>query len=130
MSHPNLKIAIVEDDDSVRSALGRALETSGLDADQFASAEEFLRMPTGTFDCAVLDIHLGGMSGFELQHRLRHSGPPLPVIFITSYDEPNLRERALELGGADFLRKPFSTGALLDAIAVATNLKRGDEAIS
>ncbi len=115
-----LNIAVVEDDESLRSALGRALATSGLESSQFASAEDFLRVPAGTFDCAVLDIHLGGMSGLELHQRLKQSGVGLPVIFITSYDEPDLCARALEMGCADFLRKPFATRVLLDAITVAT----------
>jgi FixJ family two-component response regulator len=109
-------IVVVEDDASMRQALERILQAGGFTAVSFASAEEALEADAAA-DCLVLDIHLPGMSGFELYRRLALAGKELPAIFITARDEPAVREEAEKLGGAgSYLPKPFSGRDLLDAI--------------
>jgi FixJ family two-component response regulator len=111
------RVAIVDDDPSVRKALGRLLTAASFEVDCFPSAQDFLatgleRAPV----CLILDIHLGGMSGFELQEHLAASGAGVPAIFITAHDDAATRERARQLGAAGYLRKPFDQHALFKAI--------------
>jgi len=116
MSHT--LVSIVDDDLSVRRALRRLVESAGYTVETFASAREFLdSAPSHQTACLVLDVHLGGMSGFELRERLSARGVALPIIFITAYDDTSTRERARQPGVIAYLRKPFDGGALLDAIA-------------
>ncbi len=113
-------MAVVEDDTSFRRALSRSLVLRGFRSEVFASAEEFLQHPASrNADCVVLDIHLGGMSGFELQGELARRPSSPPIIFITAFDEPATRERALEVGAAGYLQKPFDEESLLQAISRA-----------
>jgi FixJ family two-component response regulator len=115
------RISVIDDDESVRLAIGRLLKSIGLHAELFASAEEFLRsgrLP-GT-ECLILDVRMPGMSGVELQEQLIASDTRVPIIFISAHGDEAARARALERGAVEFLRKPFSDEALLDAIARAT----------
>ena len=113
-----LVIGVVEDDSSFRRALGRLVTGAGFRVATFASAEEFLASGSaGTTACLVLDVHLGGMNGFELQQRLSAADNPIPTIFITAHDDPVTRERARS--GVAYLRKPFRREALIDAIQQA-----------
>ena len=113
-------MAVVEDDPSFRRALSRSLVLRGFRSEVFASAEEFLQHPGAlNADCLVLDIHLGGMSGFELRGELAKRPSSPPIIFITAFDEPATRERALEAGAAGYLQKPFDEDSLLQAIGRA-----------
>jgi FixJ family two-component response regulator len=113
-----LVIGVVEDDTSFRRALQRLLSGAGFTVATFASAEDFLASESAASTaCLVLDAHLGGMSGFELQHRLVAAEIRIPTIFITAHDDPITRERARS--GAAYLRKPFRMGELLDAIQQA-----------
>jgi len=110
-------IAIVEDDASFRRALERLLLASGFDAHTFASAEEFLGSPAPeSHACLILDINLPGMSGFELVDHLSTSAPPPLVIFITAEVEDSLRERASLIPNSVYLRKPFVSAVLLEAL--------------
>jgi len=113
-----LTIAVVEDDPSFLRALGRLLGAAGFGVASFASAEEFLASDSAVaMACLVLDVHLGGMSGFDLQQRLAAAGSPIPTIFITAHDDAITRERAR--AGVAYLRKPFREDALLGAIREA-----------
>jgi FixJ family two-component response regulator len=108
-------IGVVEDDPSFLRALRRLLSAAGFSVATFASAEEFLASEAaGATACLVLDVHLGGMSGFDLQQRLATAGTPIPTIFITAHDDPVTRERARS--GVAYLRKPFREDALIGAI--------------
>jgi FixJ family two-component response regulator len=110
-----LVIGVVEDDASFLRALGRLLSGAGFTVAAFASAEEFLASDSAaTTSCLVLDIHLGGMSGFDLQQHLGAVGIQIPTIFMTGHDDPATRKRAGS--GAAYLRKPFRERALLGAI--------------
>jgi len=101
-----------------RRALRRLLSAAGFRVATFASAEEFMASESaGATSCLVLDVHLGGMSGFDLQQRLATAGAQIPTIFITAHDDPVTRERARS--GAAYLRKPFREDALIGAIREA-----------
>jgi len=115
-SQPESWVGIVEDDPSLRAALARALRGNGIRAETFASAEEFLRrFVSDEPDCIVLDIHLGGMSGLELQALLGSLRADPAIIFITGHDDL-LSQRAQYHGASGYLRKPFDTNALIDLI--------------
>jgi len=110
-------VAIVEDDGASRKSLERLLRASGYETTAFASAEEFLE--SAIVDRAiglVLDIHLGGMSGIELGRRLSAAKSPLPIVFVTAYDDEAARRAALAAGCVDYLRKPFDANRLTEAL--------------
>jgi FixJ family two-component response regulator len=110
-------IAIVDDDASVRRALQRLVETAGYTVQTFASAREFLDwLPQGQAACLVLDVHMDGMSGFDLQQRLA-----VPVIFITAHDDALTVERIKRSRAAGHLRKPIDGQAVLNAIRTAVD---------
>jgi FixJ family two-component response regulator len=113
-------MAVVDDEEPIRKALQRLLRAAGLEADTFASGREFLlslsqRRP----DCVILDLHLPGLSGLEIQQQLSLEKPNVPCIIITGKDEPGLRERALAAGAAAYLRKPLDEKVLFEAISSA-----------
>jgi FixJ family two-component response regulator len=119
-------ITIVDDDPSVRRALHRLVQSGGYTVQTFASAREFLDwLPRGRTACLVLDIHLDGMSGFDLQERLAADGVGVPVIFITGRDDAPTRRRIEQSGAAGHLWKPLDERALLDAIRRAIGLDQG-----
>jgi FixJ family two-component response regulator len=115
-------ISIVDDDVSVCRALRRLVRSAGYTVETFASAREFLdSSPSGRTACLVLDIHLDGMSGFELSEQLAEDRTAIPIIFITAHDDAPTRERVRRAGVAAYLPKPFDEQALLHAIAGAVN---------
>jgi FixJ family two-component response regulator len=119
-------ISVVDDDLSVCRALRRLIQSAGYRVETFASAGEFLdASPEGRTACLVLDIHLGGMSGFELQEQLAATRAAIPIIFITAYDDASIRERITRSGVTAYLRKPFDEGVLLDAIRTAVGQADG-----
>ena len=115
------RVAVVDDDESVRKALQRLLRASGLEVDIFASAQDFLAsLPHATPpDCLVLDLQMPGTSGLDLQRQLVRAGPQLPVVVITGHDEPGMQARCLAAGASAYLRKPLEAGTLLCAIKAA-----------
>jgi FixJ family two-component response regulator len=120
-------ISVVDDDLSVCRALRRLIESAGYAVETFASAQEFLgSCPGGRTACLVLDIHLGEMSGFELQEQLVAEQAAIPIIFITAYDDASIRERIARSGATAYLRKPFDERVLLDAIRAAVGQVDGD----
>ena len=117
MSVSKCTIAIVEDDASYRRAMERLLRASGFEAYTFASAEEFLSSAVPeSHACLILDIHLPGMSGFELLDHLIAMATPRPAIFITARDQDSQRERASRIPHSVFLHKPFVGTVLLEAV--------------
>jgi FixJ family two-component response regulator len=113
-------ISIVEDDDSVRESLQRLMRSVGFAVTVFASAEEFLDSDRLRYtDCLILDVRLPGMDGLELQRHVAASHSEIPIIFITSHEDDELRARALNAGAVDYFLKPFDDEDLLDAIDVA-----------
>ena len=104
----------------MRKSIERVLHAKGYATEAFASAEAFLnRDVSKRVNSLILDIHLTGMSGIELQRQLLASGSTLPVIFITAYDEPATRTEALAVGCIGYLRKPFEAGELAEALGRA-----------
>ena len=113
-------IAIVDDDESIRSALQGLMKAVGFPALAFASAEEFLTSgEQHRAACLIVDIRLPGISGLELQSRLNANNNKIPIIFITAHGEEKLRLQALRAGAVEFLTKPLDDEALLDNVRAA-----------
>jgi FixJ family two-component response regulator len=114
-------VVVVDDDDSVSRAIKRLLRSIGITAETFASGNAFLEvlssMPSYHPDCVILDVQMPGLNGFEVQRRLMDSG--LPIIFITAYDDMNVREQALAAGAAGYLRKPFNDELFVKTVRAA-----------
>lgn len=110
-------IVVVDDDSDMNNALKRLLQAAGYEVDTFPSAEAMLEAnEPGGNSCLVLDIHLPGMTGFELWQQLKSKDVSMPVIFITAYDDPAFYEQATAAGAIACLTKPFSGQQLLTAI--------------
>lgn len=123
-----INIAIVDDDASLCNAMDRLLRAAGFQPFTYLSAEAFLRDESRMgLSCILLDIQLGGMSGFELQSQLTVAGSTIPIIFITAHDDPETRERARQTQCVAYLRKNDPGEAVLDAIrkAVRVNTSEG-----
>jgi FixJ family two-component response regulator len=114
------KVAVVDDDQSVRESLPDLLREFGFDPQAFSSSEDFLKLePIGGFGCLILDIGMPGMSGFELQKELKTRGDHIPIIFITGRRDEEIRRQGLDAGAVEFLYKPFSDTTLLGALNLA-----------
>jgi FixJ family two-component response regulator len=113
-------IVIVDDDDSIRSAVEGLLKAVGLPALAFASAEEFLKSGQQHHaTCLIADIRMPGMSGLELQTHLNAERCRIPTIFITAHGDEKMRLQALRAGAVEFLSKPFDDEALLESVRAA-----------
>src|SRR6202030_4211557 len=113
-------VAIVDDDDSMRSALQGLLKAAGLPAQAFGSAEEFLNSgQQHKAACLIADIRMPGMSGLELQAKLNAERCKIPIIFITAHGDAKMRMQALRAGAVEFLAKPFDDEVLLDSVRAA-----------
>jgi len=120
-----LLIAVVDDEESIRRALTRLLRSAGLVAEAYASGTKFIesllvRRP----DCIVLDIHMLGMNGFEVQTILVETHMSIPVVVITGHDSAQTRDQALAFHPAAYLLKPINDQTLLDAIWSAVGTTR------
>lgn len=110
-------VAVVEDDVSLLKSLERLLNTLGFSTKTYTSAEAYLGDVTGVEPgCLVTDIKLTGISGIELKRRLSASGSRVPVVFMTSFDDENLKKEALAAGCIAYLQKPFAASTLVEAI--------------
>jgi FixJ family two-component response regulator len=119
MGKPPL-VSVVDDDESVRESLPDLLRQFGFVAEAFPSAEAFLASDVvGATSCLLLDITMPGMSGPELQQELIRRRHEIPIVFITAHGSGSLRPRLLANGAVECLSKPFSEGALLDALNTA-----------
>ena len=116
----NKLVAIVDDDDSLRTAVQDLLEAVGLAAQGFASAEEFLNSgQQNQTACLIADIQMPGMSGLELQAHLNAERCRVPIIFITAHGDEKMRLQARREGAVEFLSKPFDNEVLLDSVRAA-----------
>lgn len=124
MTVKGLVISIIDDNASIRMALKRLIESTGLPAQDFASAEEFLvSCRSQDSACLILDLQLPGMSGLELQSQLHVSNPGVPIVFISASFDEQARARALRTGAIEFLQKPFSAEALFEAIKTSLSIR-------
>src|SRR5262245_17740195 len=101
-------VAIVDDDDLFRRSVERLVRSAGFNVETFGSAEEFLEH--GSLDrtaCAILDMKLPGMNGFDLQRRLSTRPRPIAIVFVSAHDDAVTRANTLRAGAIAFLQKPF-----------------------
>ncbi|HWT97647.1 MAG TPA: response regulator [Terriglobales bacterium] len=107
-------IAVIDDDESVRFAVENLVSSVGHEVRTFASAESFLASEAAKrTSCLISDVQMPGMQGLELQELLRAKGRNLPIIFITAFPDPVVRQRALSAGAVGFLGKPFEPDELI-----------------
>jgi FixJ family two-component response regulator len=110
-------VIVVEDDADMSRAVESVLNAAGFDTAMFPSAEALLEAQVSAdMACLVLDVHLPGMTGFELYDRLTATHPPCPVIFMTAYDEPTARARSVEARAVACLIKPFAGKRLIECV--------------
>jgi FixJ family two-component response regulator len=113
-------ISVIDDDESMLSAIVALVRCDGYDAHGFSSADEFLRSgKLASSACIITDVHMPGMSGIELKQHLAARECRVPVIMITALRDPGLEATALTSGAASFLRKPFDAGTLIGCIKSA-----------
>jgi FixJ family two-component response regulator len=119
-------IAVVDDEESVRLALGRLLRASSYEVAIFGSGREFLQsLQARRPSCVVLDYQMPGMTGRDVQRALFVAKEHLPVIIVTAHDHPALREKCLADGAAAYFAKPLRREQLVAAIDVAIGRNRG-----
>jgi FixJ family two-component response regulator len=118
-------VFIVDDDASVRDALGNLMRSVGLNAQLFASAQEFLKIPQPDSPaCLILDVRMPGLGGLDCQRQLADAGCHVPIIFMTGHGDIPMSVRAMKAGAVDFLTKPFRDQDLLDAVGQAIDRDR------
>jgi len=121
---PQPIVFIVDDDESMRKALGNLIRSVGLRAEVFGSAAEFLAIQLPEAPCClILDVRLPGLSGLDFQAKLASSRIEIPIIFISAHGDIPMTVRAMKAGAVEFLPKPFRDQELLDAVQLA--LDRG-----
>ncbi len=119
-----VSVAVVDDEAPVRTALGRLLRLADYKVSAFASGEEFLAsLATEQPACVLLDVHMPGLTGFDVIERMRSARIDIPVVFITASDALDIDQKAAQ-SGARLLRKPFSNDVLLAAVEAALGLSR------
>ena len=120
-----MKVAVIDDDKSVRSSLTRLIKTAGIEVVSFSSAHEFLDDPClNQIDCAVTDVRMPGVDGFALQKTLAQTQPHLSLVFITGQGDIPMGVKAMKEGAVDFLEKPVGRKALLEAVSRAAERSR------
>lgn len=125
MREPNAIVLVVDDDVSVREALGSLIRSAGLRVETFASAQEFLARPRADApSCLVLDVRLPGLSGLDLQKRMAEANLEIPIVFITGHGDVPTSVQAMKAGALEFLMKPFADHDLLEAIQQAIKRDR------
>jgi FixJ family two-component response regulator len=116
-------LAIVDDDESIRAAIGSLFRSMGFRTELFGGGADFLASPNlRRFSCLILDLHMPGMDGLELQRQLAAASHPIPIIFVTAFGDETAREHALRGGAASFLSKPFSEETLLGVVQSAIEI--------
>jgi FixJ family two-component response regulator len=116
-----LSVFVVDDDDAVRDSLKTLLELQSFSVKTFETCQDFLSASSGDGACLVLDIHLPGMSGFDLMDAMKRMNRDLPTILITARCDNTIRERARTLGAVALLEKPIDFSALMAAIDRCVN---------
>jgi two-component system, sensor histidine kinase len=119
MNYTDAPVCVVDDDESVRDAVGNLIRCAGFRAKTFTSAREFLDSPRVDASCLVLDVELPGLSGLDLQEELARADSQIPIIFLTGRGDIPMTVRAIKAGAFEFLTKPFNDEDLLQAIQKA-----------
>jgi FixJ family two-component response regulator len=117
-------VSVVDDDVSVRESLPDLLGQFGLEAEAFASANEFLE--SGRLEqtqCLILDVAMPGMTGLELQLELKRRSHCIPIVFISAHVDETVHRQMIEQGASAYLPKPFGDTALIDAVMAALSSK-------
>ena len=114
--HPHQTVFIVDDDPAICEGLCNLLESVGLNAQRFGSAEEFIEQWHNQPGCLMLDARLPGMTGVEFQEKLSQSGIRIPVIFMTAHGDVPMVRKVMKAGAVEFLTKPFEKEEMLAAI--------------
>ncbi|HEV8422147.1 MAG TPA: response regulator [Chthoniobacterales bacterium] len=116
-----IRVAIVDDEPAVRTALARLLDASSFETTTFGSAREFIdSMRRDVPECLIVDVHMPDFSGLDLQRYLNRINKKIPTIVITAFDDAGIRERSAASGAKAFLTKPLHGQTLIDAILAAT----------
>jgi FixJ family two-component response regulator len=125
LPEPDPIVWVVDDDVSLREALGSLIRSAGLRVETFASAQEFLaRSQVDTPNCLVLDVQLPALSGLDLQKRMAEVNLEIPIVFITGHGNIPMSVRAMKAGAVEFLTKPLADQDLLEAIQQAISRDR------
>jgi FixJ family two-component response regulator len=125
LPEPDPIVWVVDDDVSLREALGSLIRSAGLRVETFASAQEFLaRSQVDTPNCLVLDVQLPALSGLDLQKRMAEANLEIPIVFITGHGNIPMSVRAMKAGAVEFLTKPLADRDLLEAIQQAISRDR------
>jgi FixJ family two-component response regulator len=120
IGHNSGLVAIVDDDQSVQRSLQDLIESDGLSATCFGSAEQFLDSEArNEAACLIADVRMPGLSGLELQAKLKAERCPIPIIFITAHGDAEMRIHAMREGAVEFLSKPFDDAVLLEIVHAA-----------
>lgn len=118
MAARSLRVAILDDDPSVRTAIKRLLNASGMICDTFATGIDlFNALGTTRPDCILVDLYMPTLDGLEVMNYLRETGINAPVIIMTAHDDPATRDSCLKGGATAYLRKPLEADELLETIA-------------
>tara|TARA_B100000508_G_scaffold117763_1_gene97592 strand:- start:1666 stop:2283 length:618 start_codon:yes stop_codon:yes gene_type:complete len=125
MNKSNTTVFIVDDDEAVGQAISFLVESVGLSAKTFLTAQGFLDAYNNEPGCLVLDVRMPEMSGLELQRHLNTNNISLPIVFLTGHGDVPMAVQAMRLGALNFISKPFSGQVLLDNIHEA--IKKGEE---
>lgn len=120
VNRPPRNVAVLDDEPEMRTALSRLLRARGFSVVPYASGAEFLAQDGDDFDCVVLDLHMPGLSGFDVLGEIGERASHPPVVVITGHDEPGNCDRVQSLGASDYLLKPVDQSTLLAAIDRAT----------
>ena len=122
MRETRLRVAVVDDEETVRRALGRFFQAAGYDVETYGSGSDFLDAASANRpDCAVIDVHLTGLTAMDVLDRLAAAGITLPTVVVTGRQLPGVAERALASGASVCLRKPLDGDTLLEAVTSAVH---------
>ncbi len=128
MSDSQTVVYVIDDDESMRRSIKRLLKAHGFEAETFPSADDFLSLDRSARpSCLVLDLSLPGMSGIDLQKEMERRRLDLPIVFVTGHGDIPTSVEAMKGGAVDFLPKPFSSKALIEAVEFAMTRARRDE---